>query len=514
MSAASTTAVRPQPPFARAGAFMAARPLWCAIVVTALVTALRLVDTVDSDVAWQLWIAGRIHAGAHLYRDIIEVNPPLWFWMAIPVERIATVLHLPIVSVLIVTIGILVALALAATNCLLDNLAPERRAALLAFAALTLAAMPWTHTGQREQIVLIGVLPYVALVAARAEKRSVPTTLAILIGFGAALGFALKHYFLITPALLELWLLFRLGRAYRLFRPEVIAIAALGAAYAVAILVFAPAWITDILPLLRLAYGATGAPALRYLFGPFALVALVILGLCAIRYRSLTAAPLAAALMVAATGFAAAYFIQSKGWPYHAIPMLGCGSLALAFLLGEAGAIPRRMRLIVPALLALPLFLAADDELHPALPSPDLLGAISGLNRGDTVAFLTTEPALPWSVTLQQGYRYPSRYMGYWMMNAIIRNEYLGSPNPRLTALGRQIVTETVQDYRCAPPRRIIVWRPRPGQDAFDILPFFLRDPQFRELLSHYRVRGRTSLESYDRVSPLPPPGSRCRSGV
>jgi hypothetical protein len=117
-------------------------------------------------------------------------------------------------------------------------------------------------------------------------------------------------------------------------------------------------------------------------------------------------------------------------------------------------------------------------------------------------------------VTLQQGYRYPSRYMGYWMMNAIIRNEYLGSPNPRLTALGRQIVTETVQDYRCAPPRRIIVWRPRPGQDAFDILPFFLRDPQFRELLSHYRARGRTSLESYDRISPLQPPDSRCRSGV
>src|SRR5581483_1126447 len=200
---------------------------------------------------------------------------------------IAAILHLPIVPVLIVVIGDLVALALAATNRLLENISAERRAPLLAFAALTLAAMPWTHTGQREQIVLIGVLPYGALIAARAEKRRVPTMFGILVGVGAALGFALKHYFLITPALLELWLLFRLGGGYRPFRPELIAMAAVGAAYAVAILLFAPAWITDILPLLRLAYGATGAPALRYLFGPFALAAFVILGLCAVRYKSL-----------------------------------------------------------------------------------------------------------------------------------------------------------------------------------------------------------------------------------
>jgi hypothetical protein len=514
MSAASTAALRRQPRFARAGAFMAARPLACAVVVTALITALRLIDTVDSDVAWQLWIAGRIHSGAHLYRDIIEVNPPLWFWMAIPIERIATLLHLPIVAVLILAIGILVVMALAATNRLLENLTPERRMPLLAFAALTLEAMPWTHTGQREQIVLIGALPYAALIAARAERRPVPAVRAVLIGVGAALGFALKHYFLITPALLELWLLFRLGRAYRPSRPEVLAMAACGAAYALAILLFARDWVKDILPLLRLAYGATGAPALRYLFGPFALTALVIFGICAARYRSLASAPFGAALMVAASGFAAAYFIQAKGWPYHAIPMLGCGSLALAFLFTEPQGLPRRMRLIVPALLALPLFLAADDELHPALPSPDLLGATSGLNRGDSVAFLTTEPALPWSVTLQQGYRFPSRYMGYWMMNAIIRNERLKDPDPQLTALGRQIVTETVQDYRCAPPRRIIVWRPRGGDDGFDILPFFLRDPAFGQLLSHYRVLGRTSLETYEQVSPLPPPLGQCRSGV
>ena len=514
MSAASTVAARPQAPFARVSAVMASRPLLTALALTAFITVVRLMDSVDSDVAWQLWISQRIHAGAHLYRDIIEVNPPLWFWMAIPVERVASLFGLSIISVLVVEISLLAALAVAAIDRLIDGVSPERRTALLVFSVVTLTAMPWTHSGQREQIVLIGALPYAALIAARTKAGRVPALLAILIGAGAALGFALKHYFLIVPAFLELWLAFSLGRKYRPLRPETLALVAIGMAYAAAIVLFASDWLTRILPLIRLAYGATGAPELRYLFGPFALVAVIILGFCSACYKRLFACPFAAALLVSAFGFAAAYFIQAKGWPYHAIPMLGCGSIALAFLLAERDVLPRALRLVAPALLALPFFLAADDELHPALPGPELLSAVSGLKSGDTVAFLSTEAALPWSITLQQGYRYPSRYMGYWMMNAIIRNEHDGAGNPDLTALARQIVADTVDDYRCAPPKRIIVWRPLPGQHAFDILPFFLRDPAFAQLLSHYREISRTNLETFEQISALGPPRSPCRHGV
>src|SRR5438067_45505 len=172
MSAASSVAGR-RPDSnsipARLAAVIASRPLWPALLITILITALRFASTVDSDVAWQLWIAHRMHAGARLYRDIIEVNPPLWFWMALPVDRVATLLHVRAESVLITAIGGIVMLSLAATDSLLGHIAPLRRAMLLAYAALTLAAMPWMHLGQREQIALIGTLPYAALIAARRE---------------------------------------------------------------------------------------------------------------------------------------------------------------------------------------------------------------------------------------------------------------------------------------------------------------------------------------------------------
>ncbi len=497
-------------------ALAGARPLTLALIVLAFVTATRLTGTVDSDVAWQLWIAGRIHAGANLYTDIIETNPPLWFWMALPIDRVASLLHLRIEPVMIAAIGIVSALALAGTNALIRQIQPARRALLLSYAALCLMAMPWLHVGQREQIALIGTLPYAALVAARRGQRVVSPSLAAAIAAGAALGFALKHYFLIVPILLEAWLVIGAGRRWRAVRPETVVIAATGFAYAAAVLVFAPDFVRTIIPLLRLAYGDVGAPSVRYLFGPYAVIGMVTLGLTASHAKLLRGneAPFAAALVVASLGYAAAYFLQLKGWTYHAIPLVGCASLALAALLAESSVQLKTVRLIAPAFLSLPLFLAADDARRSNGPSADLAGAIAGLHAGDTIGFVTTETAMPWSVTLQGRYRYASRYNGFWMMPAVAANERAAEPDARLARLGRQIVADTVADFTCLPPKRIIVWRSLDGHSGSDLLPFFLRDPRFVVLLSHYRVRSRTTLETYELVSPLPAPMAPCRKGI
>jgi hypothetical protein len=513
---AHSTAARAPLKHPRFAAFMALPPLGVALIVTGLITALRVTGTVDSDVAWQLWIAGRLHAGATLYRDIIEINPPLWFWMALPVDRVATVLHVRAEAVLITSLGGVVALSLAATARLLEHVARWRRALLLSYAAVILMAMPWVHIGQREQIVLIAALPYAALIAARHEDRTVPLLLAALIGICAASAFALKHYFLIVPALLELSLIVSRGRRWRGVRPETLGIVSVGVAYGAAIFLFAPDYLSTMLPLVRLAYGVTGVSGPHHLFGPFAIVGLIMLIFAAAQSRWSTNAetPLTSALLISASAFAAIYFLQGKGWPYHTIPLIGCSSLALAALLVETDRYPATLRTFAPALLIVPLVLAAEEQTHQPLPNRELVNAVAGVERGETVAFLTTENAVPWSVTFQRGFRFPSRYMAFWMMRAIVGNEQLPRPDQRLTALGRQIVSETALDFECAPPRRIVVDRPRPGEESFDILPFFLRSAEFTALMSHYRVRSRTSFETYELTTRLPPPSSACRAGI
>ena len=96
--------------------------------------------------------------------------------------------------------------------------------------------------------------------------------LALAIGIGAGLGFALKHYFLIVPGALELWLLACTGRHWRPFRPETLAIGGVGGAYATALLVEGN-YLTRMVPLVRLAYGQFGPRSIRFLFNPYVDVA-------------------------------------------------------------------------------------------------------------------------------------------------------------------------------------------------------------------------------------------------
>ena len=105
--------------------------------------------------------------------------------------------------------------------------------------------------------------------------------------------------------------------------------------------------------------------------------------------------------------------------------------------------------------------------------------------------------------------------MGDWMLNAVVNNEHQPHPDPRLVNLGRQVVSDTAADFRCVPPRRIIIARPRPGDAGFDILPFFLRDREFAELMAHYRQRSRTSLQTLELVAPWNQPAeSTCRAAA
>lgn len=480
----------------------------------ALTVALLLFAPIgfSTDVAWQFWAAHRLHDGATLYRDIMETNPPLWFWMAIPIDAAADAIGIAPERMLTIALGAASALSLAVTDTLTDHIRPSRRIALLGVAALLMLVMPLGDTGQREQYVLIAALPYVALAAARRRGRAVDIRLAVLIGIGGGLGFALKHYFLAVPALIELWLL---CRSERRLRPELIGLVVVGALYAIAVLIAAPDFLTHVVPEVRLAYGAATPRTLiemiqlpQYLWG-LALL-LIVPSLPSIgRGR----APLATALLIAATGFGAAWLIQHKGWPYHAIATTGCIALALVALLVEAWeSLPSPVTLLAPAIALMPIAL----PFVPAPPSPtssDVKPMLADLARGDALAVVSTENAFAWPAVWDRGFRYPSRYSTYWMLWAM---DGAGNGDTALDRFGRRVVAETVQDYLCLPPRRILFVRPVPGGlPSGDPFTFFRRDPAFAALLGHYRkVRQAGMFEAWDIASAPGPRPAQCRKGT
>ena len=304
------------------------------------------------------------------------------------------------------------------------------------------------------------------LAAARREGRPAPVLLAIAIGVGAALGFALKHYFLVTPLLLELFVALGLRRAWRPLRPETMAVAITGAGYIAAILVETPDFLTHIVPLVRLTYDQMGSKHLldllqapQYIW----LGSLVVLG---IHHRSIgRRTPFTAALLVATLGFAIACVIQHKGWAYQGIATSAGLAIAIAALLAETG---RRLTPLAPAVLIAPILLGWYGDGSVDGYRTILAPFAAETRPGETVGVISTDPDVGWPLMSEQRLRFPSRYYSYWMLNAVVRHEN-GDHDPRLAALGRSVVANTVTDYRCTPPRHILFTH-LPAGPEFDIL--------------------------------------------
>ena len=53
------------------------------LVGLAMVAELR--GPLNGDAHWILTMAGRLLTGEHLYRDILEINPPLIVWLQVPI---------------------------------------------------------------------------------------------------------------------------------------------------------------------------------------------------------------------------------------------------------------------------------------------------------------------------------------------------------------------------------------------------------------------------------------------
>ena len=503
----------------------ASRP-WIAVTLfTLALTAILLVAMprpLSPDISGQLWIADRLRHGARLYIDISEINPPLWFWLATPVDGLADMLGVRAEHVLIPAVGFAALSSLLATNALLHPYPPLTRAAILLYGACILLIMPLRDLGQREQLALIGALPYVALIAARRKQRRVPVWLAVLVASGAAVGFALKHYFIAVPLLLEVWLIVSLRRDWRPLRPEPLVLLAGALAYVAAIIVVTPGYLEVSVPELRLAYGASGAPSLQYMLRPAQPIwVLIVCGIIAQRSAARHAlSPITTAFLIAAAGFFTAWLIQHKGWPYQSIATTGVLALAMATILVECALhSPARPRVIAVAALIGPVFLFAIPTQWVPTPDTDIAPALADLGHGDTVGLISKEGRTAWPSTVDRGFRFAGRRGSFWIFAAVDANA-VGNHDPRIDALGRKVVRETVLDYHCAPPKRIIF---APGRASSTVtaasdnpLGYFLRDPQFVGLLKHYKRLDRPgNFDAFDLISrPSPMPAALCPLGV
>lgn len=313
-------------------------------VVLAFVMVTNMRSPLKDDIAWLLYVAHKWLGGQRLYVDLIEVNPPLIIWIyAVP----AVVAGWLGVAPKLVAVTSFAAVMLGSawwSACLLQAQGKlfARRAPVFAVIAMVLLLLPGVEFGQREHLLIAGLLPYLVLMARWLDRQEEPRFGSIAAGLLAGLACSLKPTYGVAFLLPEAICLIA---TRRVLRTAPIAAIGAGMAYVAAVLMFCPAFFTRAVPLALAIYGGTDTPVLWLLYDARTLVVGIAatVALWALTRRTLAArAPFASHLMTILVAFALGagivYLLQGKDWFYHRLP--GIVATVLALLLWVAEMLP------------------------------------------------------------------------------------------------------------------------------------------------------------------------------
>jgi hypothetical protein len=416
-------------------------------VTLGLVIALLTQLPMTNDAAWQIWVGRQILGGSKLYSDIIEINPPLWFWIGALISPFGW-------TGLLIFFGLSAALSIT----LIQRLYQFRwlpYALIFGFFLTGISA-----TGQREQFTLIAVTPYIFLTAARAEGRHPPLAFALAIGLWAALGFALKHYFALVPLALQGWLLVR----RRTIAPEFVAVCLVGAGYLGAMVLLTPDYLTEIVPIVREAYRYYDQTLGWFLTDKVVLIgAVASVGFCIARQRE----TLVQALAISAALFLGIYVGQLKGFAYQSVPALGLlsiMSLAQLFLLDLTGL---RNKVGAAIVAFVPIYTVVFSEVVPyKSPTAEYLCT---LRPGTKVLALAVNGGHAWPAVEICALEWSSRQMILWTL-----------PSPKLDQVTREEIL-----YSLATKPEVVVIDKKPTRAS--PYKFVMSDKRILAALKPYR---------------------------
>lgn len=437
----------------------------------------------NHDVSWYMVSTSRwLWDGAQLYRDIVEINPPLAFY-----ETAALLLLFPAEPKLALTLGIAALASCSALWCL--SLAERAGAPANCVLAAVLTAtliIPIPAFGQREHFLLVFALPYVVWMAWRpATGRGE----AVALGVYAFLGFGLKPYFLAIPAFMSLMRAFQARSLRPLFGPANLTIGVLCLIYVAITYIAHPLYFEEIVPAARLVYFAYGEAPGLILRQPVFLFALplVLVGLRSGGPAAALAAALAAAILI--------YLLQFKGWTYHLFPVAGLTVLlAATLLLRSTGKAEARLLTIGVPLAALLV------ALSPALrgsyrPAPVTTALAEAVTSGDKVLLLGENVWLSYPLIQEAGAVPTGRFPALWPLPgaSIVAHDRNHPDRNSAIALLRRIRRAIADDFvRHRPDVLVVDERPYKTyyRGPFDYLAFLSAEPDFRRNMQGYRDEG------------------------
>ena len=276
----------------------------------------------DND--WILYMAQQVVDGKKAYVDFYEVNPPLTIWLNIPPVILANATGISLAVALKIYVFSLIALILIFSQKLIERCKTPYAQALLLSLTFVLTIQPAAQFAQREHFMLILLIPYIFLISARAKRIKLPQIWVLTIAILAALAICLKPYFVLIPALCELYLLFLL-RTQTFKRPEPYTMVFIGLAYLASILIITPDYVFVIVKHARVVYQAgvgTNWQIMAYLVDSMVIaLVLALVSKIYLKVKIKDISPEYVVIFLIALANLGVFFAQFKGWPNHIYPV-------------------------------------------------------------------------------------------------------------------------------------------------------------------------------------------------
>jgi hypothetical protein len=524
------------------------RPLvWLvAVAIAGLSVTAQLASFGTPDIGFLLYAAARVLGGARLYRDVVEINPPLIILLNLPIVAAARALSLSEFAVYRVCVAALLAGDLLLCRAILrHHVAPTqmlRRGLLLAL-VVVLFPLSGESFGEREHLVLAGLLPYLLVVAARHEAHPVSLRIGVGAGIAAGLSIALKPHFVVVWIAAEVYDWARRGRRPALPTPETWATLGSLAAYAAAVWLVTPEYLrvaADLgpayhtylqVPWVRLALLHPGAPLVW-----FALLSAVV----ARRYdRGSRAVTLLGIAVAACFG---AGLAQQKGLPYHFYPAVGLAAFLLTFIVlaparprtpieriyrVAAGLVLAGVLAVVAARTVVSCFGGTPGERRRRHETLALAKEIRERANGGAVAILSYHIASAFPLINYARVPLASRFPHLWLVPATYWNELSAEAPIRYRASDameppERFLRRSVRDDLLRwQPRLLLVLRAAPDEPRYflrriDYLDYLSQQPELAQFLKSYAFVGdRGEYDLYQRqvgsAAPVSPGADRLR---
>jgi hypothetical protein len=506
--------------------------LWSLLILALTVAGQGLQSQVhlNHDVSWFVHFSRWLLQGRTLGTDLHDGNLPMVWGLFMPAAALAQLQLLSEPAAVRVVFWTYFLISTALTITVLSRLDPGERSTSVGWVAafvLVATLAPGFSFGQREHASVLFAMPYLAAAVLRWQGgRTLGKSLAVSVGVLAGIGFALKPYFLAVPALVELLLLATLGWRALLVRVESLAFGATVVVYVVGAFLLIGDYLKFTIGLTLSAYWAYDTVNFHFVLDNFIHVSQPMLYGSLVALLTRTWSRQHTVMLLAWIGYAVCYFVQSKGFVYHAYPVLVCAVTFLGICIGRG--VPRawsewhasrnisRLAVLAAAvLLALPPLKQAHDDVvrwyftYNITYGPvgqfrqaviDVVNHFAPTRQSYFFAFTTHPfPGFPTaSYTLAD---YSGRSIVQQFIPAYARLEEVTDPTARervLRAADYQRRT-VIEDLERRPPSIVFLqaFGPRLGMGVrqFDDIAFYSVDPRFRRIWANY--------EEYPPMGPL-----------